>query len=958
MTHAASRAPEPSRAPSSIPGFTLQEGIWFGDFDDEEARRVAAASLTAMGGRIMGARPIPAAAQKLVQLTRDEDADIHKVVRVLEMDPGLSQKILRLVNSAGYGLRIRCTSLQHATALLGQVKLRQVATSAVLFDHFGKASPLTRKKQEHGAVVASLCRYLAIHLGLPQDDLFTIGLLHDIGELMMLDDDLKGYPQLLAETEGQFDVLHIRERELYGFDHAALAAHVLASWSIPSPLPDVIALHHQPAVAHQHSLDVAAMVQTLRFADHMAHLLDQKNPRRSIATLAESEAASYLDFSEVQIAAMWRDLEKVQEVTKNRRLNIMDMAPRTVSVPDSLRPRGVPFSARPPEDRGSKSSDGTASQKLPEQIAVPSFRSPLALLRHVPEAPEARAHDAEPQTGDQERTAHGAEHHSPTEEAAETPPRHQQGPVLSPLSTRRIEVPTFSVQPPAAQPHEPPQRLNPPAFEEEPPRARVSEEDPVTPPEKPHPIIRPIFDGAHTDEALLARLTGGALEHEESEHPEPERQPEAGRRIEEAPERQQKPRAPEADRLVSAEKQEADSPWFEQAANDVNPEVFPCAFCYAPTFGASCSVCGAQTCPEHQLTSRQWCVACEEEFQTFLQSHGTSPMVPLSVGVTLAIAFLATWYFASIDGALGVLSIGIVLIFGLFVSHHVSLKRRFRIARKRALEEMEEAELPSPVQVRAEPDDDPLSRTLEAIAEEEVTRGSDDVDPEGSPLSMPVPAPRAHGFVIAPICEPPRPSLLNFHRPEEHVPMFESLMAPGAEPEPPASPIKIVGAPVSPKPEAAEQKPLPGGGVTPTWPAPSDEPKAPVDAIAAVEAQVPGASFPETPRSLEVLSAPEYRTEPDSESESARAPENTRRGVAPPGDPVDSRVEPLERSLRSIMPATEATEEEIFAVGYSAPQCNPGAPSAAIIVPELQSVQDYCFGVPQNTVSIEAARSA
>jgi len=56
--------------------------------------------------------------------------------------------------------------------------------------------------------------------------------------------------------------------------------------------------------------------------------------------------------------------------------------------------------------------------------------------------------------------------------------------------------------------------------------------------------------------------------------------------------------------------------------------------------------------------------------------------------------------------------------------------------------------------------------------------------------------------------------------------------------------------------------------------------------------------------------------------------------------------------------STEATEEEIFAVGYSAPQCNPGAPSAAIIVPELQSVQDYCFGVPQNTVSIEAARSA
>lgn len=958
MTRAASRAPESSRIPPSTPGFTLQEGIWFGDFDDEEARRVAAASLTAMGGRIMGARPIPAAAQKLVQLTRDEDADIHKVVRVLEMDPGLSQKILRLVNSAGYGLRIRCTSLQHATALLGQVKLRQVATSAVLFDHFGKASPLTRKKQEHGALVASLCRYLAIHLGLPQDDLFTIGLLHDIGELMMLDDDLKGYAELLASTEGEFDVLHERERELFGFDHAALAAHVLASWSIPSPLPDVIALHHQPAVAHQHSLNVAAMVQTLRFADHMAHLLDQKNPRRSIAILAESEAASYLDFSEVQIAAMWRDLEKVQEVTKNRRLNIMDMAPRSVSVPDSLRPRGIPFSARAPEDRASRGPEAPVSRSLPEQIAVPSFRSPLALLRHIPEGTAVRAPDAEQDSGHPERnptaqTAHYPKVAEESAEATEPPAPEHRGPVLSPLSTRRIEVPTFSVAPPTAPDHAPPPaRLDPPAFDEEPRGARPvpSEESPRPLDRSPQPLIRPIFDGAHTDEVLLARLTGGAAEHEDSEEGEAEREPEPIL-------------APPPHEAGPIERQEADSPWFEQAANDVSPEVFPCAFCYSPTFGASCSVCAAQTCPEHQLTSRQWCVACEDEFQSFLQSRGTSPMVSLSVGVTLAIAVIATWYFASLDGALGVLSIGIVLIFGLFVSHHVSLKRRFRIARKRALDELEDAAQLQAAPLRAAPDpqgtdDDPLSRTLEAIAEDEVTRSGEDFDPEGSPLSMPVPAPRAHGFVIAPICEPPRPSLMNFHRPAEHTPMFESMMAPGGEPEP--SPVRIVGAPANPTLEAPRRGPLPNGGITPTWPAPSDEPGSPRpnDDGSTASSAAAGAPFPETPRSFEVSSAPMPKPEPEPEPEaqSSDAPERTRRGVAPPGDAADSRVEPLERALRSVVPEPEA--EELSAIEYSSPLCSPGSPSAAIVVPELQSLQDYCFGAPQNTVSIDAARSA
>ena len=179
--------PSSSKRPEAM-GFSFQEDLWFGDFDDEAARKAAASSMAAMAGRIMGARPFPAAAQKLVQLTRDENTNIMKVVRVLESDPGLSQRVLRLVNSAGYGLRVRCTSLNHATALLGQQRLQQIATSAVLLNHFGRTSEETKRKQEHGALVASLCRYLAIHLGLPQEDLFTCGLLHDLGQLMMLDE--------------------------------------------------------------------------------------------------------------------------------------------------------------------------------------------------------------------------------------------------------------------------------------------------------------------------------------------------------------------------------------------------------------------------------------------------------------------------------------------------------------------------------------------------------------------------------------------------------------------------------------------------------------------------------------------------------------------------------------------------------------------------------------------------
>lgn len=921
MSNVASRTPESVGAPQSSPGFTLQEDIWFGDFDDDEARKTAAASLSAMGGRIMGARPIPAAAQKLVQLTRDEDADVHKVVRVLEMDPGLSQKILRLVNSAGYGLRIRCTSLQHATALLGQVKLRQVATSAVLFDHFGKASPLTRKKQEHGALVASLCRYLAIHLGLPQDDLFTIGLLHDIGELMMLDDDLKGYAELLEGSDGEFDGLHLRERELLGFDHAVLAAHVLASWSIPSPLPEVIALHHQPALAHQHSLDVAAMVQTLRFADQMSHLLEHKAPKRSIATLAESEAASYLDFSEVQIAAMWRDLERVQEVTKNRRLNIMDMAPRTVSVPDSLRPRDVPFSRRPQADELTSRPPAAESVRNPaHQIAVPSYGSPLALLGQ----PSVRRPDPSSHTSPSPLSTNGARDHKPFLAFAATDPselaaeQSQKGPVFSPLSSHRIEVPTRRVDeaPPTPQSVVAAPRLEPGIPSER-------DEEPT-----PRPAVRPLFDGAHTDEAMLAKLTGAVPVHLEPKPPAETHLP------------AHPFHAPAFGAEAEADPPGAAEPWFEQASGDVNPEVFPCSFCYAPTFGASCSVCNAQTCPEHQVTSRQWCVACEDEFQSYLREHGTSPLVPLSVGVSLGIAVLATWYFASLDGALGILSIGAVLVFGLFVLHHVRLKRSFRIARRRTLDE-ESDDAPAPALTRNADPEDPMSRVLEAIGEDDESKERDaEAEAEPSPFSMPVPAPRAHALIVAPICEPPRPSLMNFKRESEHVPVFESLLAPRPTPEPSPAAVRILPAQAAPsrEPESSPSEPMHQkvpGEVIRTWPAPSHE-------------DDPSPQSSAAPHSSASAAGPGPQAIPESPLSHSNSPVS---------------VEPLERSLRSIAPAadeneTEAPLEELTVVGYSADVCELGSPSSVIVVPELHTVKSYCVGIPQNTVSIESARSA
>jgi putative nucleotidyltransferase with HDIG domain len=327
-------------ASTSQGSFGNDEDSWFGG-DDREAEIRAEQSVAAVGARIVGAKPFPVAARRLEELTRNPKARLEQVVSVLETDPGLSVRLLRLVNSAGYGLKVRVTSVRHAAVLVGTRRLHQVATTAAILDLFETSNQTAVALLEHAAVVGSLCRYLAVHLGLPHDELFTCGFLHDIGKLMLLDTEGDKYAELVRNYGDAPDQMHIQERRLFGFDHALLGAHVLKAWNIPEPVPKVVLYHHQPARAMQDTL-LSSMVYTLRLADNMSYALALESDEEGVALIAESEAAQYLEVSEPQVAAMWSDLRALAERSRARSNGQPDMevvAPRRLEVPRSMRPR-------------------------------------------------------------------------------------------------------------------------------------------------------------------------------------------------------------------------------------------------------------------------------------------------------------------------------------------------------------------------------------------------------------------------------------------------------------------------------------------------------------------------------------------------------------------------------------------------------------------------------------------
>jgi HD-like signal output (HDOD) protein len=297
------------------PRVLVDEELWFGTFDEDSAEKVAAESMAAAAGKVVGAKPFPESTRKLAELARSETSQPREMVLVLEQDPALSAKLLKIVNSAGFGLRQQCTSVRHAVALVGSQHLYQMATTASVLDLFDSESQFAVQILEHSSLVGAFARHLGAHLGLAAEELFTAGVLHDIGKLMMLDSTGEHYHNLVGQCEGQADALHVLEREEYGFDHGVLAAHVLKAWNIPEPVPKVVAWVHQPARAYEASSIISGLVQTVRFADALVYAMASAATAADAAELAKHEAASYLDISEAQLGALWPELEVLRDRT-------------------------------------------------------------------------------------------------------------------------------------------------------------------------------------------------------------------------------------------------------------------------------------------------------------------------------------------------------------------------------------------------------------------------------------------------------------------------------------------------------------------------------------------------------------------------------------------------------------------------------------------------------------------
>jgi len=192
----------------------------------------------------------PIVVLKILELTKDPGCSLDDVAEVIGRDPVFSLRLLKIVNSAYYNFRSEITSIKHAANMLGIDKLRNLGLTISIISA-KKQLPLPAgdfdfsRYMTHSTAVAVGARHMAGQIPeLNEEMLFTTGLLHDIGKLIIVSGMKKEWETAVQRASEEKSPLYEAERKELGFDHARISSFVVRHWQLPPIIEQLIAVHH------------------------------------------------------------------------------------------------------------------------------------------------------------------------------------------------------------------------------------------------------------------------------------------------------------------------------------------------------------------------------------------------------------------------------------------------------------------------------------------------------------------------------------------------------------------------------------------------------------------------------------------------------------------------------------------------------------------------------------------
>jgi len=206
---------------------------------------------------------LPEVFYKLNAAIEDPDCTFDDIGEIISIDPALTVRLMRIVNSAFYGFSTYVETVTHALTIIGTDQLTQLVLATSVLNQFrGIPDDVLDVDSfwRHSIVTGLAARSISALSGeYNVERFFVAGLLHDVGRLVLCIRAPDETREIIKKAEVSGRPLCVEEQDAFGFDHAELGGQLLKAWNLPGRLIEAVSCHHDPAKAKNHPEETAVV---------------------------------------------------------------------------------------------------------------------------------------------------------------------------------------------------------------------------------------------------------------------------------------------------------------------------------------------------------------------------------------------------------------------------------------------------------------------------------------------------------------------------------------------------------------------------------------------------------------------------------------------------------------------------------------------------------------------------
>lgn len=217
---------------------------------------------------------VPVIATQLLEIISEDKASVKQLLPIIENDPSLAIKILRVANSAYYGLFKNIDSLQQAVVLIGLSDLYNLVLGFSVIKSFSQHMENSTWLDwnyfwGHSVAVGSIAQLIKTEFRLPMiGNPYALGLLHDIGKLVLFQIARPEFMEALKIQEERKISAVEAEMEVMGMDHAMAGAILAERWHLPESVIEAMANHHNSTPEESEYHGIIALITVADFLSH------------------------------------------------------------------------------------------------------------------------------------------------------------------------------------------------------------------------------------------------------------------------------------------------------------------------------------------------------------------------------------------------------------------------------------------------------------------------------------------------------------------------------------------------------------------------------------------------------------------------------------------------------------------------------------------------------------------